>query len=206
MACPICGTMIKLFVSQIKASMKYCSRKCRILGRTGSKSPVWKGGRVITNCPTCNKQVTAQRSRFKKTGHKFCSRKCFHIWRSENLRGQNCKGWRGGKEHEKERKRLYEATHREQRRQHVKRYRKTIKGINAMKKCHAKRKKNFGFLPINKPFPNSHGHHINTEHVIYIPAEIHSGTHHSVKQNLNMDLINQKAFTWLSQGLMFINR
>jgi len=47
------------------------------------------------------------------------------------------------------------------------------------KKQKAKRRQ-LGFIPLNKFFPNSEGHHINFEQVIYMPKELHQNIRHSL--------------------------
>ena len=59
-----------------------------------------------------------------------------------------------------------------------------------------KRRKLFGFIPHNLPQKNFHGHHLDFNHVIFIPKEIHISVSHSVINNKNMDLINDVACDW----------
>jgi excinuclease UvrABC ATPase subunit len=67
----------------------------------------------------------------------------------------------------------------------------------------AKRRKLFGFIPHNKPQENFHGHHLDFNHVIFIPVELHRSIWHSVTKNINMDLINDVACDWylIDQGV-----
>jgi hypothetical protein len=58
-------------------------------------------------------------------------------------------------------------------------------------------RRGYGFKKLNKPFPGSHAHHIDTQHVVYIPASIHKSIRHSVVRNRNMDKINKIAFLFL---------
>ena len=63
-------------------------------------------------------------------------------------------------------------------------------------RSNAKRRKLFGFIPHNKPQENFHGHHLDFNHVIFIPKELHMSIFHSVVNNKNMDLINDAACDW----------
>ncbi len=78
-----------------------------------------------------------------------------------------------------------------------KEYQKTPKGKEVMRKTKAKRKE-FGFISLNKPFLSSASHHINRNYVIYIPKELHERVGHSVSRNYNMKKINKLAFDWLN--------
>ena len=60
----------------------------------------------------------------------------------------------------------------------------------------AKRRKLFGFIPHNKPQENFHGHHLDFNHVIFIPQELHMSIPHSVINDKNMDLINNVVCDW----------
>ena len=60
----------------------------------------------------------------------------------------------------------------------------------------AKRRKLFKFIPHNKPQENFHGHHLDFNHVIYIPQELHMSISHSVINDKNMDLINDVVCDW----------
>ena len=68
------------------------------------------------------------------------------------------------------------------------------------KKARNKRKRNLGFIPLNKPFENSDAHHICATFVIYIPKEIHQSIRHSVLRNRNMDEINAVAWNYLMES------
>lgn len=63
-------------------------------------------------------------------------------------------------------------------------------------KSAAKRRKSFGFIQHNKPQKNFHGHHLDFNHVIFIPKELHMSVYHSVLNNVNMNIINDIACDW----------
>ena len=66
----------------------------------------------------------------------------------------------------------------------------------ARAKADTKRRKLFGFIPHNIPHENFHGHHIDFNHVIFIPKELHMSISHSVINNKNMNLINDAVCDW----------
>ncbi|GAH21833.1 unnamed protein product, partial [marine sediment metagenome] len=49
----------------------------------------------------------------------------------------------------------------------------------------------------NKPFKDSHGHHINKKCVIYIPKDLHTSVSHNVWTGEGMNAINNVAFRFL---------
>ena len=59
-----------------------------------------------------------------------------------------------------------------------------------------KRRKLFGFISHNKPQKDFHGHHLDFNHVIFIPKELHMSISHSVINNKNMDIINGITCDW----------
>lgn len=59
------------------------------------------------------------------------------------------------------------------------------------------RRKCFGYDMINEPFDGCEGHHIDKEHVIFIPKELHRSVWHSQDKPETMDQINAKVFCWL---------
>lgn len=72
-------------------------------------------------------------------------------------------------------------------------WRRTPQGKLRVKVYHG-RHRQLGFIPLNKPFPGCHGHHVDKERVIYIPEEMHKSIWHSLTKNINMDKINKLAF------------
>jgi hypothetical protein len=69
---------------------------------------------------------------------------------------------------------------------------------NEWKKSKAKHRR-LGFVPLNKPFKDSDGHHLDKEHVLYIPKELHSSIRHCVWTGWKMKEINAKALKWLKE-------
>ena len=64
-----------------------------------------------------------------------------------------------------------------------------------IKESSAKRR-NLGFNPINSPFPNSEGHHLDISTVMFIPRDIHHSVFHNVFTGKNMNIINCLAWKW----------
>ena len=63
-----------------------------------------------------------------------------------------------------------------------------------------KRRKELGFIPLNKPFPNAAGHHVDSQHVIFIPNSVHLSIGHNLKTGKGMAKINAIAFRFLFKG------
>jgi len=61
---------------------------------------------------------------------------------------------------------------------------------------HAKRRE-LGFVLLNSSFPDSDGHHLDMEHVLYIPRYLHQSVHHNVRTGAGMEKINALAFAWV---------
>lgn len=48
-----------------------------------------------------------------------------------------------------------------------------------------KRKREMGYNPLNTRFEGSHGHHIDTKNVIFIPKDVHRSIYHNHKKHIN---------------------
>ena len=66
------------------------------------------------------------------------------------------------------------------------------------RRAHAKRKE-MGFIPINKEFKGSQGHHIDKENVLFIPSWLHEGIKHSIlKPKVNkFGIIQMNIAAWM---------
>lgn len=84
----------------------------------------------------------------------------------------------------------YYQEHREIRIEYAQSYYHTDKGKEVKLKSIAKRKRKLGFVPLNDPFENSDGHHLDKEFVLYIPTELHRSISHNVFTGKNMEKIN----------------
>jgi len=91
-------------------------------------------------------------------------------------------------------------------------------GFNAIYKCKickiinrritirkelAKRKRHLGFIPLNKPFNGSEGHHIDKLHIVYIPKELHRSIRHNVFTGKGMNDINTLTSQWFKINFEF---
>ena len=107
----------------------------------------------------------------------------------ENLK--TVKIQKGSKELKKEYdKKYYEIYH------HLKKYKER------MIKKQNERKRKLGFIPLNRSFKGSEAHHIDKEHILYIPKEIHQSTRHDVHTGKNMSLINNNAIDWFKTNFV----
>lgn len=98
----------------------------------------------------------------------------------------------------KEKDRQHYLEHSKQRKQIVKQWRgKNPEKLKQQRiKCKSKRR-NFGFIPLNKYFEGSVFHHIDMNYGIYIPEKIHQSIYHSVLKNYGMDAINTLAWNYI---------
>lgn len=84
--CLICKKKLK------ERQRKFCSRKCYSvwLAKTmkGKNSHLWKGGLIEVKCKECGKKKKVALNETKQKYGNFCF-KCFNVWRSKNLRGEN---------------------------------------------------------------------------------------------------------------------
>ena len=62
-------------------------------------------------------------------------------------------------------------------------------------------RRDLGSIEINTPFPGSVGHHIDTEHIIHIPKEIHQSIYHNVRTGQGMEDINAIAFGYITEEM-----
>ena len=70
-------------------------------------------------------------------------------------------------------------------------------GPAVSRKKNKARRRALGFDPINEPFLGSEGHHIDKQHVIFIPKELHRSVWHSLDKPETMEQINTKVICWL---------
>ena len=72
------------------------------------------------------------------------------------------------------------------------------KGKEAKRRVNAERRE-LGSIELNKSFPGSEGHHIDTEHIIHMPAELHRSIYHNQKTCQGMEDINAIAFGYITE-------
>ena len=65
------------------------------------------------------------------------------------------------------------------------------------KRCHNRRKRDFGYIPLNNYKSGYAFHHLDKTYGIYMPKEEHRSIWHSISKNINMDEINALAFNYL---------
>ena len=68
-------------------------------------------------------------------------------------------------------------------------------------RSHAKRKRELGYTTLNEKFKDSHGHHIDKEHVLFIPEELHKSIAHNNFTGKGMLEINMAAAIWYSREI-----
>lgn len=79
-------------------------------------------------------------------------------------------------------------------------YKKYLKNNKANFLEYWAKRKGKGYIPLNEYFEDSDGHHIDHEHVIYIPIFIHRYIPHHHKDPESMWVINAMALIWLLYG------
>lgn len=140
--------------------------------------------------PECNKQWYLENLEYYKQ------------WRLENpdKKKESNEQWRlKHSEYGKESSKKFRLEHPEYRKTWR---RDTEKGRLSVIKDHANRR-SLGFIELNKPFDGSEGHHIDEEHIIHIPKELHRSIWHNVHTGQGMEEINAIAFEYkgsLSKG------
>ena len=106
---------------------------------------------------------------------------------------KNAKEWKEGK--------TWNQIHPRKAQKRTKLWRNTVYKVSgnyrtSHQKNNLKRKK-LGFIPLNKWFESSEGHHINKKVVIFIPRGLHRSVRHNVFTGVSMDNINNLAFAYL---------
>lgn len=130
------------------------------------------------------------------------SRKKWKIEHPEAVKASNKKcGKKYRIEHKKQTKKRdknYRKTHREQRAIILSNWLKTENGKIYLKERDAKKRQR-GFVPLNKYFEGARGHHINRNYAIYVPKELHESVPHNLTTNWNMKKINNLSFVYLKK-------
>ena len=62
---------------------------------------------------------------------------------------------------------------------------------------HHVRRRQLGFIALNQEFKGSEAHHIDRQHIVHIPKELHRSVWHSLNDLETMEKINTKVFCWL---------
>lgn len=92
--CKMCNNEFYVRTLEIKRSRGiFCSRKCKALYQKnslkGKNNPHWKGGKIERVCEVCGKKYSLIIALTKNNRGRFCSLKCFGVWRSKNIKGIN---------------------------------------------------------------------------------------------------------------------
>ena len=66
-------------------------------------------------------------------------------------------------------------------------------------RIHNAARRDLGSIELNKPFPCSEFHHIDEEHGIHMPKELHHSIYHNLKTGQGMEEINTIAFRYISE-------
>lgn len=75
-------------------------------------------------------------------------------------------------------------------------YWRTPNGREAINRSFSKWR-GLGFIPLNEPFENCEGHHLNKGVGIYIPKQLHRSVHHNLWTGEGMETINKLALDYL---------
>ena len=154
--------------------------------------------------------------------HKEVISKCYQENKEKKL-DYNRKWYKGHKEKSKQYRKVnhqqlleYSRKYRQEHKEEIKQYQKAnrqrllnltkqwkINHPGKMKEMTVRRtskRRGLGFSPLNKPFKDSIGHHINKNDIIYIPEELHRSISHSIKTGRNMKEINKLAIKFILKG------
>lgn len=82
----------------------------------------------------------------------------------------------------------------------IKRYKKITARATKNKYKNGANARKLGFIPLNKPFDGSAGHHIDRENVIFIPKALHDSVFHCSNTGVGMAKINRLAIEFLLGG------
>jgi hypothetical protein len=72
------------------------------------------------------------------------------------------------------------------------------------KAAYIERRRHLGFIPLNQESIGSQAHHLDSQHVVYVPKHIHRSMYHSLKDSESMEKINTKVYCSLlgAEGLL----
>lgn len=175
----------------------------------------WSPSNIKNNNKICKSCIKEYNKKYRKSDAGIESSKRSEEKRKGKVNSERAKAWRNkNPEKAKEYRKLYRENNKEKiktivenyysvekniekRRKRVREYYKTTNGKNRILNNNDKRNRNLERVNLNEYFPNSHGHHINNKHVIYIPKELNQNIKHNVKTGYNMEQINTIAFFFL---------
>ena len=82
----------------------------------------------------------------------------------------------------------------------IKEFWQSEKGKLSAKK-HTYKQRERGFIPLNSHFKDGEWHHIDEEHVICIPEELHRSIWHNLKTGQGMEEINAISFGYITEEM-----
>ena len=92
--CDYCGKEYDTTNSLYKGKEHhYCSEKCRNKGHSINQTGKLKTS-TISNCTYCGETMIRKSGQLNK--NIFCCRKCYNLWQSEKLSGENSPSYKGG--------------------------------------------------------------------------------------------------------------
>lgn len=101
------------------------------------------------------------------------------------------------KSEKEQRDKEWRANHRELIREYV---RRCFRKHREIQRRASSKRRTLGFVAINQIFVGSHAHHIDREHVCFVPKELHESIRHNLWTGKNMKEINAKVFDWLKES------
>lgn len=118
-------------------------------------------------------------------------------WRLENPE-YGKEYYQDNREEIKETTKQWQLEHPEYNKEYSKEWWQTDKGKACKQKENCNRR-GLGTISLNKPFPGSEFHHIDEEHGIHIPGELHRSIYHNLKTGQGMEDINAIAFNYITE-------
>ena len=128
------------------------------------------------------------------------SRKEYYQKHRELFRENNRSYYRKNKAKIYASNREWRKSHKEEWAKYQRTYEQTEKGKKVGRKKYTKRR-GLGFIPLNAPFENSVGHHIDRNHIVFLPEKIHARFHHSLSDEASMEAINSIAMLYLPKQI-----
>jgi len=197
--CLVCGKkFLKPQTCSVKTweeKRKYCSHEC--YSSTLIEKHIYKKNRKKI-CIVCGKEYICNRNGENFENQKSCSKQCGVVLRSGS---NNCNFGKPMSDISKN-KVSSSLKGREVWNKGLVLGEKAPNWKGGKKACRVREKavrRQLGFIPLNKQLEQDWvGHHIDSCHVLFIPAELHRSIPHSVIRNRNMININIEVFKWFS--------
>jgi len=65
---------------------------------------------------------------------------------------------------------------------------------------HKAKRRTLGFVPMNTYFEGCEAHHLDHDHIVYMPKALHRSIFHRQRDGQGMEKINALALQWLAQN------